>query len=120
MATGKHEPHAVVWNVLATVVRFLRRPNQFGVGFQLFCEAGAPAYPIDRFETRCLDDPGPREFRNSVCTPLFDCGGKGFLCGFFSNIEVADQANEGSYNPSPLGLVDRFNGSAASIGMRPF
>jgi hypothetical protein len=72
-------------------------------------EARAPHRPTPyRIETSTKGHAaGGRISRNGP--PLADGGRKGLLRRLLRQVEIADQPDQGSDNPAPIGAIDSFN-----------
>ena len=68
---------------------------------------------INGFVTGRLNDPGFGKFRYAVLLPLCDGGGKGFLRGFFGEIEIADELDRCRDDAAPVGTIERGNSKNA-------
>ena len=76
----------------------------------LFREECSPPEPVDGLVARRLDNPGARESRDTGPWPLLQSSRKCFLRILFGQIEIAQQPDQRSHNPSPVRAVDFFYG----------
>ena len=61
--------------------------------------------------------PGHRVLRHPVAGPPLGRDRKGLLCGFFGEIDVTEEADEGSQDAAPLTPENLLDQKASSIGI---
>ena len=112
MAAGEDQAKPIVGNLGRIVVRLGKGRTQFvgRVGFEFFLEGLLAPDAVNGLVPGGLDDPGPGKLGYSGLFPLAYGRGKGFLGTLLGQVEVADQADEGGHDSSPVGAVHCFDG----------
>lgn len=106
MAAGEDQPQPVVLHRLRVIQRWVFGPCVVAVEVQRL-EARAASQRIDDLEAPRGDQPRAGIVRQPLLRPLFQCGPKRLLQGFFSEVEVAEQSDQGGQYRAGLPRVDR-------------
>ncbi len=103
MAADENQPQHVIAE--AVVVRLERQhvAGKRGLGLKvraLGAQPHLPADAVDRLMAADIHQPGARIIRNRA--PLLERGRKCFLQHFLGKLEIADEADQGRENATPL------------------
>src|SRR5947209_5375853 len=80
-----------------------------GVRLQLFRESCATPNMIESFVASGLNEPSAWKLRDALRSPLVHRGRERILRRLFGQIEIAEQADQDSYNAAPFRPVDGLN-----------
>jgi hypothetical protein len=78
----------------------------FGERRQRGIESGATAYGIDGFEAAGRNEPRPRIGGHAILWPLLQGRPEGIMQRLLSQVEVAEEADEGGEDPARFGTID--------------
>ena len=120
VTAGEDQTQAIVGDIARIERRRRDGQARFGrdVGGNLLREPALAADAVDGLVPRRLDDPGPRRFRHAGGPPLVHGGGKGFLRGFFRDVEVPDEPDQSGDDPAPVGAIHGVDGHIGIHGHR--
>ncbi|MNE09895.1 hypothetical protein D3C80_1025860 [compost metagenome] len=107
VTAGEDQAQAVVLQLFVihlSLLERLQRLHQLRLGT---VETRTPAQAVDRLEAPGGHQPGPGAGRNTVTLPAFDGNEKCFVHGLFSQVEVAQQANQCRQDAPRLLAIDR-------------
>ena len=113
MAAGENQAQTVVVDFTrifqGIVIGFLRGFDRQTLLFYFLSEIGLAAKAVNGFMPGGLDDPRAGQFRHAGFSPVCHGGGKCLLREFFCQVEVTDQADQGSHDAPPVGAIDFFD-----------
>ena len=117
VAAGEDQPKAIVPDFTPVVIRHFGSRHQPGRGvqFQLFREPRPAPDAVKGLMPSRLDQPCAWELRDAGAPPLVHGGGKGFLRRLFGEVEVAEEPNQRSDDPAPIGAINRVDGEACVL-----
>ena len=124
VTAGEDQPETIVGDLGRIVVGLLDglvEPRR-SVRVERFFRPRPAPDAVDRLVAGGLNDPGAWKLRDAGGPPLIHGGRKRFLRRLFSQVEVADEADQRGHDPAPIGAIhgiDRRGGSVVS-GSRAF
>jgi hypothetical protein len=116
VAAGEHELEPLVWqgHLIRLVLDGLGNVQEAGLRGQRSVAANA----VDCAVSGRRHEPEPRVGRDAVARPAFRRDREGFLRGFLGEVEIAEEADEGSEDAPPLVAEDLLEDRYCSLSGR--